>query len=457
MRRLRCGPILVCLSVLSAFSANSGLDGIWQSEGYGNVFRIQGSYIESFQFTTTTCVKGSAARLFGASRFARNSEGDRFTIRDGDFANSKLLHYSGSVGEIRLDRISALPTVCIQLTPNTPSANFEVFARNFAEHYISLDLKHVNWDALMEDARGSITPATSPTTLFEVMKGLIAPFGDAHTAIDARAIHREFEGFRPGDYLLTEGRAEEDFTKHKMPIIWGVTDRLLSAKPRKFANSQIAYGHVGKNIGYLRILAMGGYAKRGNAESDQGILESALDAILSDADLRSLVLDLRINLGGNDSFGLAIASRFATTDYLAYTKQARNSPTDRSSFTTGQPIMVHPSNRPSFRGPIVELIGPLTLSAGETFTQALMVRAPRVIRVGENTQGLFSDVLSRRLPNGWMVYLPNEVFRSIEGKAFDAVGIPPDIPVPVFAAADIEAKRDPGLAAALSQLALTSQ
>jgi hypothetical protein len=56
-----------------------------------------------------------------------------------------------------------------------------------------------------------------------------------------------------------------------------------------------------------------------------------------------------------------------------------------------------------------------------------------------------------------MVYLPNEVFRSIEGKAFDAVGIPPDIPVPVFPAADIEAKRDPGLAAALSQLALTSQ
>jgi C-terminal processing protease CtpA/Prc len=155
--------------------------------------------------------------------------------------------------------------------------------------------------------------------------------------------------------------------------------------------------------------------------------------------------------------GLAIASRFAITDYLAFTKQARNSPTDRSSFTTEQPIMVHPRNRPGFRGPIVGLIGPLTQSAGETFTQALMGRAPRVIRVGESTQGLFSDTLSRRLPNGWMIYLPNEVFRTKEGKAFDAIGIPPNIPVPVFATPDNVADRDPALATALSHLALNSK
>ncbi|MGA2591482.1 MAG: S41 family peptidase [Bryobacteraceae bacterium] len=456
MRPLRCGPILVCLSVLSAFSTNRGLDGIWQSEGYGNVFKIQGTRIESFQFTTTTCVKGPTAYFIGASRSARNSEGGLFTIRDGDSADYKLLHPIGSAGEIRLDRISTLPSVCKQLTANTPAANFEVFARSFAEHYISLDLKHVNWDTLTEHARGVITPATSPTKLFEIMKGLIEPFGDGHTGIDASAIHREFEGFRPGGYQLTEGKAEEEFIKHKMPIIWGITDRFLSAKPRNFANGQIAYGRVGKNIGYLRILAMGGYSKHGNGEADLRILESTLDTILSDADLRSLVLDLRINFGGSDAIGLAIASQFATTDYLAFTKQARNSPTDRSSFTTGQPIMVHLTSRPSFRGPIVELIGPLTQSAGETFTQALMGRALRVIRVGENTQGLFSDTLARRLPNGWTIYLPNEVFRTKEGNAFDAVGIPPDIPVPVFAAPDIVANRDPALAAALGQLALNS-
>jgi len=39
---------------------------------------------------------------------------------------------------------------------------------------------------------------------------------------------------------------------------------------------------------------------------------------------------------------------------------------------------------------------------------ALMGRTPRVIRIGENTQGIFSTVLSRRLPNGWTIYLSRE-------------------------------------------------
>jgi hypothetical protein len=106
---LHYAPILVWLSVPSAFSATHGLDGIWQSEGYGNVFVIQVSRIESFQFTTTTCVKGPAAYFIRASATAKDSDGDLFTIRDGDSPGHKLLHPVGSAGHIRLDRISALP------------------------------------------------------------------------------------------------------------------------------------------------------------------------------------------------------------------------------------------------------------------------------------------------------------------------------------------------------------
>jgi C-terminal processing protease CtpA/Prc len=98
------------------------------------------------------------------------------------------------------------------------------------------------------------------------------------------------------------------------------------------------------------------------------------------------------------------------------------------------------------------LIGPLTISAGETFTQALMGRTPRVTRIGENTQGVFADVLGRRLPNGWRFGLPNEVFRTPAGKTFDGPGIPPDIVVPVFADDDVANGRDPAMAKALEIL-----
>ena len=114
--------------------------------------------------------------------------------------------------------------------------------------------------------------------------------------------------------------------------------------------------------------------------------------------------------------------------------------------------MVRPSPRPGFRGPVAELIGPYTLSAGETFTQAVMGRTPHITRIGENTQGVFSDVLDRRLPNGWSFGLPNEVYRTPEGTAFDGLGIPPDIAVPVFADDDVAGGKDPEIAKALELL-----
>jgi C-terminal processing protease CtpA/Prc len=81
-----------------------------------------------------------------------------------------------------------------------------------------------------------------------------------------------------------------------------------------------------------------------------------------------------------------------------------------------------------------------------------MGRTPRVIRVGENTQGVFSDVLVRKLPNGWTFGLPNEVYRTSDGTTFDGVGIAPDVGVPVFADEDVAAGRDPAMTKAIESL-----
>jgi C-terminal processing protease CtpA/Prc len=92
------------------------------------------------------------------------------------------------------------------------------------------------------------------------------------------------------------------------------------------------------------------------------------------------------------------------------------------------------------------------MSAAEDFTLALMERLPRVTRIGENTQGVVSEALDRKLPNGWTFSVPNTVYRAADGKAFDATGIPPDIHVPVFADEDVAAGRDPVMEAALKKL-----
>jgi C-terminal processing protease CtpA/Prc len=139
---------------------------------------------------------------------------------------------------------------------------------------------------------------------------------------------------------------------------------------------------------------------------------------------------------------VAVAARLATRDYLAFAKKARNDASDPGRFTTPQETQVRVSSRPHFHGKVVLLTGSQTVSAGETFTMALMGRAPPVVRVGESTQGVFSDVLGRRLPNGFRFGLPNEIFLTKEGKAFDGPGIPPHVPIAVFPKEDLAKGRD---------------
>jgi C-terminal processing protease CtpA/Prc len=81
----------------------------------------------------------------------------------------------------------------------------------------------------------------------------------------------------------------------------------------------------------------------------------------------------------------------------------------------------------------------------------LFGREPHVTRIGLNTQGVFSDVLGRSLPNGWRFRLPNEVYFTVEGKAFDGSGVPPDISVPFFSASDLQAGTDRALESAIDQ------
>ena len=436
-------------------ATSAGLSGVWKSDGYGFVFVANGDTLQAYEVTQTTCV--SSSKMIRRAETAPGIEAvyaDKdqvFLLKASADSNEKRLHGAGSASDMVIRRIAARPATCDQPTPDTPGGNFEVFAQTWAEHYILFDEKRANWPAVVAKARARVTAATKPEELFEIFQGMIAPFEDAHTMIIAESIKRRYHALRQGtDRLIKHGF--KDFMTKDLPPVLAVTDSKLQGPLQKWCNEQIQYGHLDDSTGYLRILSEGDYTKEGDFAGGLVALEAALDTIFADRKLKGLVVDVRINVGGADPYGLALASRLATSEYVAYSKQARIDPIDHTKWTPSQPSLVRPSTRPGFKGPVVELIGPLTISAGETMTQALMGRTPKVIRIGENTQGVFSDVLFRSLPNGWHFGLPNEVFRTPEGKTFDGPGIPPDIAVPVFADRDLAAGRDPGLERARVEL-----
>jgi len=449
--------IFVIVAASGAAGQSPPMDGVWRSQGYGNVFVIDGSTLKTFEVTNTTCVRGGSGVVdltSGPGRIAtfRIQGGGEMFVRPDGSPDHKRLHGESSASDQRIDRIPRLPAVCEHATEDTPAGNFEVFAQTWAEHYISFDLKKTDWSKVVDANRPKVSANTTATELFDILTAMFEPFGDTHAFLSAPPIDRVFQRMRPGTDRVAKGdmRAFRDTGR---ATLLGVTERAFLKPPlRAFCNDQIQYGHIDETTGYLRILSFSNYAKQGGFAAGLATLETALDYIFSDRALAALVIDVRINGGGADPYGLAIASRLATSEYLAYTKVARADPIDRNKWTPGDPSIVRRSVRPGFRGPVVELIGPLTISAGETFTQALMGRTPHVTRVGENTQGVFSDVLGRRLPNGWRFGLPNEVFRTPQGTAFDGPGIAPDVPVPVFADDDVAAGKDPGVAKALEIL-----
>ena len=446
--------------------ATESLDGLWLTDGYGELIEVQGDSLRAYEITTLSCIPSAkATRRTEAStvhEIVFAGEDGTLRIFPGSSPDTRWLHEDGSVSNILLRRTGSRPQLCDQPPADTALANYQVFWETFSEHYPFFALRQMDWLAVDKKVRPKVTAETNAEELFRILSEMIKPLHDAHTSIRAKSIQRRFHGYRPA--------ADPMQKKNAARITEIIETKYVSEGLRDFCNKQLQFGLLRSSqkvsasdsrdnprtgaIGYLRIHSFDAYSNDREFMKQVEALETALDNIFADsAKLTGLVIDVRINTGGSDVFGISIASRLATQEYLAYSKVTRNDIRDADHRTPPQPVMVRVSQRPGFRGPVVLLTSTDSVSAAETFTMALLDRSPHVTRIGANTQGVFSDVLDRRLPNGWTFGLPNEIYLTKDGKAFDGPGVPPDVEVPIFPADDLADGRDSALDKALEFLA----
>jgi C-terminal processing protease CtpA/Prc len=417
------------------------LQGTWKSDGYGYIFEIKGDEFSLFDVTENSFIPNITGNIVdqtpgdGEVDLALPDLPLELKIKSTTDDDVKTLETAGTASDIILQHIDEKPAVSEQPTPNDPLTNFDVFWDTFAENYNAFPLKDdVDWQAVREEYRSQVTSETTPEQLFEILSSAIEPLNDAHTGITAPDIGKTFRGERDDtDYEAAAQKTEQ---------IKEITDQYLAEPLQSWGNGNISYGKLDSGAGYLRIDSFGGYTDSGKFSDDLAELNTALDTIFSQPEQpENLVIDLRLNPGGSDSLGLEIADRLADKPYLAYTKIARNDPNDPSGFTDPQPSIVQPNNKPGFLGDVTLLTSRYSTSAAETFTQALIGRED-VVRVGETTQGVYSDVLTKTLPNGWQFGFGNELFLTEEGETFEGEGIPADIQVPVFTDEDLANGRD---------------
>ena len=451
---LLAGCSHISQSPTSAGAATQGagaVSGVWRSDGYGLVIQVTDGQAQTFETTSLSCMpEKPLARLSGpdangAVGFGRHEQPDETLRSTGN--GQGALRLLGTAADIDLVAIPALPDACTHPMAKDPLTTFDVFWANLAENYNSTVRKHVDWNALRNTYRPQVTANTTPEQLYQLMVAMVQPLGDAHIEISGPS-DADYEGFRPGTrYTDGPGGIKK---KAAIRTVDAHLRDLGAQNTRSWADNNLTYADLPDGRGYLRITAFEDWnTKPDNYLARQALLDQVLDEVFSDAHVRSwkgLVIDLRYNDGGDDELGLSIAGRMTNRPYTAYTKLARNNPTDPTRYGRPRVVTVVPTaDHPQYTGPVQLLTSDLTISAGETFIEAMMDRQPAPARIGTATQGVFADNPDRALPNGWKVSVGNEDYIAPDGHNYEGPGIPPTTEVPVFTPDQLANHQDPAL------------
>jgi len=402
------GLILLAVFGYPFLRRDRTFDGVWQTEGYGMVIAIDGGQARVLEVTGVSCLEANRVDVVAAQVAPLQVHLTRDNGR---------LRLNRATGETFIaDPISELPKPCLQTArdPRDPEYNFEVFWHTFDEQYAFFDIYGVDWQAQYEQYRPQVTAQTSQEELFAILSAMLAPLDDSHVSLVWDDAHE----FAAGTQVLTLPNFNEAVDYMRKNIT-------QKADTVALANRKFFYRRLDDRTGYIFLAGMQSFTEDGKDEI--AAAEAAIDQALEElGGVDTIIIDNRFDFGGYDGTARAIADRFTTSRRPVYTKMARLG----GEYTPEQLFFVQPGGKRQFTGKVILLNSRLTVSAGEIFALAMDV-LPNVTLVGETTDGHFSDVLMRKLPNGWNIGLSNEIYRTAAGEMLEGRGLIPDVNIPL--------------------------
>lgn len=427
-------------------------NGIWQSVGSGQILQIHDGRSKRYEVTEVSCI--DPTREFVVSSPFSGIVGvplfrDPYVVDD----SGQYLVYRSALGPIdHYQRLQEVPDNCLQdVKERDPVENADVFWHIFSENYAFFDLYDVDWDAVRE----SILDVASfnDDQLFAHFSSALSPLQDAHLFLIGNDdfyspvprwafASSEFEK-KLNDIIAEKYLAEGHFSK----IGYGPEEDAV--------NNELFFGTLVDGTAYVTIKSMRLFDAR-NQKGDYRTELAAIEETFRQletyfADATSIIIDLRYNGGGSPLYALKIADWLSDVDgaglneTIYSTNVAHQSVIDTYSY----PLSKN-ENRPFQR--VYVLTDGGTASASEWLALQL-APASNVVRVGGVSQGAFSTVLMRVLPNGWRVGLSNHFIRTANGDSFEKVGLAPDLLAPL-SEFSFEAGVDPALDVILSNNAV---
>lgn len=402
---------------------------MWQARGYGYVFVIDSDGMQQY----STCSAG-------AWRAALEDLEELLYARRTPDAIRVTPH--ALVPGYVLERLAALPDSCRKPLGSTPLDSFDAFAATMQDYYPFFELRGVDWPARRKKLRSALSEKTNDAELFAACSEMLAGLNDGHIALRAEVDgeQRSFHATRPDTFsrMRTAFDAQSEIKTFRVfRQKWielfkkGVEEKILGGKAKFSCQRKIVWGHVSEKVGYIFLPGMGGFA-RGGLKADLAALHAGFDEVLTAlADTEALIVDVSLNRGGMDVISVAIASHFADKRRLGFSKY----PAVAKDLRLDRYVEPHAGTR--YTKKVYVVTNGVTASAAEIFTMCMRA-FPHVTTVGLPTAGALSDILEKELPNGWDFGMSNEVYLDHEGKCHEGPGIPPQIPMRIFAPNKLE-------------------
>ncbi len=303
-----------------------------------------------------------------------------------------------------------------------PFKSYDFLCELFDESYASFDEKGLDWQAMCTEKRKELSPETTDVEFFNILSSLLAPLNDAHVTLKAPLDILRFSASRPSNIMsqlgdMTRTQARSGFIEMVTQTLSDNQFEVRTTGPIFRDESLFVFGDNGQ-IGYLGFYRC--FSKPGNMIAAS--LEGQLDEIFTSFEgLQSIVVDVRFNMGGEDFFSHAVASRFVQQEMLAYVKQTRK----KGEFGPIKERLVKAAEKPWLK-PVIVLTNDRTVSAADIFL-LIMDNLPQVTIMGDRTNGSYSDIYSRKLPNGWTINLSNQRYLTVDGNNYEGLGNPVDI------------------------------
>ncbi|WP_170234995.1 S41 family peptidase [Croceicoccus sediminis] len=405
--------------------------GVWRSRGYGRLLRIDEDGVDQFEMGDSCYLPPQA----DGAKTEMDSVGYRFfrMMPGGQAAIFQLLRGDTNVV---FDRLDALPENCTEHPASDPRSVADAFLDIFETHYAFFDRRPPGHEERARRVREAMHPDMSEAELWDALAAYMDGLSDSHTKLIGQ-VDGERRRVQDGQGVtLPRMRNAEG---GEMQWLIGLLEQSVAGlgdTAHHTGNDRIIWGLIDGRVGYLQVFQMGGFTDREDFGSDawaeaemaefNRIMDEAFRAF-EGAD--AVILDLSNNRGGWDRVAKALAGRFTDEAYTGFTTQAHGSGLDPF------PNRIEPSDGPRFTGRVFVLTSDVTVSGGEIATLVLR-QNPNVTQIGKRTRGAFSTPLAKRLPNGWLLEVSNEVFAAPDGTVYEEMGLTPQIEMEVYPADD---------------------